>query len=137
MGSLAAAPSAHAENGRKRSLLEGAALGVVGGVVLDRALQGNGIAAQQPVVVAPAPVYVDQRPTYAVPQREYAPQRPAFEPARARPDPYFSNMSRLKAACDDGDTGSCIKFGIIIGEHKERKAEWRRNHPDMFEWDHG
>lgn len=136
MASLVASPSAHAENGRKRSLLEGAALGVVGGVVLDRVLQGNGIAVQQPAQAA-APVYVDQQPTYAVPQREYEPQRPAYVPVRARPDPYFNSMSRLKAACDDGDTGSCIKFGIIIGEHKERKAEWRRNHPDMFEWDHG
>ena len=131
---MSALAPAQAAEGRKKALITGLALGAVGGVVLDRVLQGNGAAAQP--ALAPAPVY-DPQPTYAVPQQPVYAPRPAYaQPVRARPDPYFNNMSRLKAACDDGDTGSCIKFGIIIGQHKEREAEWRRNHPDMFEWDH-
>ena len=107
-----AAP-ARAENGRNGALLGGVAAGLVGGVLLDRALQGG----------RPQPTY-DPQPTYSVPR-----------PVRVVEDPYIPRMSSLKAACDDGDTNACIRFGIIIGQHKERESQWRRQHPDMFAWD--
>jgi hypothetical protein len=25
-----------------------------------------------------------------------------------------------------------VRLGIIIGEHRERRDEWRREHPDVF-----
>ena len=109
---------AHAEDGRHRNLLGGLAVGLVGGVLLDRAIQGS---PGQPVAVQP--VY-DPQPTYSV-----------VRPVRVVEDPYLPRMSSLKMACDDGDTNACIRFGIIIGQHKEREAQWRRYHPDMFAWE--
>jgi hypothetical protein len=44
-------------------------------------------------------------------------------------------MLELRAACDDGDRRACIRFGIIIGENRERRAQWRRDNPDLFWWE--
>ena len=107
---------AQAEKGRNAALLGGLAAGVAGGVLLDRAIQGS--------QAQPAPVVYDRQPTYVV-------RRPVVVE-----DPYFPRMSGLKAACDDGDTHACIRFGILIGQHREREAQWRRQHPDMFAWEH-
>ena len=65
-----AAP-ARAENGRNGALLGGVAAGLVGGVLLDRALQGG----------RPQPTY-DPQPTYSVPR-----------PVRVVEDPYIPRMS--------------------------------------------
>jgi hypothetical protein len=37
--------------------------------------------------------------------------------------------------CDKGDRRACVRFGILIGENRERHAEWRRMHPEWFWWD--
>ena len=37
--------------------------------------------------------------------------------------------------CDKGDRRACVRFGILIGENRERHAEWRRLHPEWFWWD--
>jgi len=37
-------------------------------------------------------------------------------------------------SCNKGDRGACVRFGIILGEDKERRDEWRNSHPDMFVW---
>lgn len=107
---------AHAENGRNGALLGGIGVGLVGGVLLDRAIQGS---QQKPQPIVARPVY-DPEPTYVV-------RRPVV-----LEDPYIPRMSSLKSACDEGDTHACIRFGILIGQHKEREAQWRHQHPDMF-----
>ena len=112
---------AQAAEGRNGAVAAGLAAGVIGGVILDRTLLNGGQPQQAPV--AAQPVYVDPQPTYAV------------RPVRVAPDPYFNRMSGLKAQCDDGDTRACIRFGIIIGEHRERQAAWRRQSPDLFDYE--
>jgi hypothetical protein len=37
--------------------------------------------------------------------------------------------------CDKGDRRACVRFGILIGENRERHAEWRRMHPEWWWWD--
>jgi hypothetical protein len=50
-------------------------------------------------------------------------------------DEIRERMSELRTACEDGDRRACIRFGIIIGENRERRAQWRREQPDMFWWE--
>jgi hypothetical protein len=47
-------------------------------------------------------------------------------------DELRERMFGLRAACEDGDRRACVKLGIIIGENRERRAAWRREHPDLF-----
>lgn len=114
-----AAQPADAKNGRNGALLGGAAVGVVGGVLLNQALQGNAQAAPPPerVYVEPAPpppVYVERQPAY---------------------DPVYDRAARLHDGCDAGDRRSCIEFGILIGQNRERQASWKRRNSEMFAWD--
>jgi hypothetical protein len=44
-------------------------------------------------------------------------------------------MGMLRRQCEDGDTRACVQFGIIIGENRERRAQWRRDAPDLFWWE--
>ena len=43
-----------------------------------------------------------------------------------------TRMLELRQACEDGDTRACVKLGIIIGENRERRAQWRRENPEVF-----
>ena len=37
--------------------------------------------------------------------------------------------------CDRGDRKACVRFGIMIGENRERHAEWRKLHPEWWWWE--
>ncbi len=50
--------------------------------------------------------------------------------------PYEVEMFRLHEACRAGDRAACVHFGVIIGEHRERRAELERLHPEIFWWNH-
>jgi hypothetical protein len=41
-------------------------------------------------------------------------------------------MLQLREGCEDGDRRACVRLGIIIGENRERRAAWRREHPEVF-----
>jgi hypothetical protein len=41
-------------------------------------------------------------------------------------------MLRLREDCEDGDRRACVRLGILIGENRERRAAWRREHPEVF-----
>jgi hypothetical protein len=43
-------------------------------------------------------------------------------------------MFRLHKACEEGDRRACVHFGMIVGENKEHREEWRREHPEWFAW---
>ena len=58
------------------------------------------------------------------PERRYVPPPPR--------DELQSRMFRLHEACEDGDRHACVRFGIIIGENRERRAAWRHDHPELF-----
>jgi hypothetical protein len=47
-------------------------------------------------------------------------------------DEIRERMLGLRVACDEGDRRACVRLGIIIGEHRERREEWRRQHPEVF-----
>jgi hypothetical protein len=53
-------------------------------------------------------------------------------PARVRRDELRDRMLGLREACEDGDRRACVRLGIIIGENRERRAAWRREHPEVF-----
>jgi hypothetical protein len=106
---------AFAKDGRNGAFIGGAAAGVVGGVLLNQAIQNNAGAAE-PVYVEPA------EPRHARP----APV--AYDRERAR-------MRRLREACYDGNRNACIRFGMILGQNRERERQWRRSDPDFFAWE--
>jgi hypothetical protein len=37
--------------------------------------------------------------------------------------------------CDKGDRRACVRFGILIGENRQRHADWRRAHADWWWWE--
>jgi hypothetical protein len=43
-------------------------------------------------------------------------------------------MFRNHVACDRGDRAACVRFGILIGQNRERETEWRRTHPEWWWW---
>ena len=112
--SFGLAPIALAKDGRNGAFIGGAAAGVVGGVLLNQALQNNAGAA--PVYVEPAP------PRYA-------------EPAPVAYDREIEKMRRLRESCYDGSRRACIRFGMILGQNRERERAWRRSNPDFYAWE--
>jgi hypothetical protein len=75
------------------------------------------------VVVAP-----DYCATAAAAPVEVAPP----PPPRIVRDELRDRMLRLREDCEDGNRRACVRLGIIIGENRERRAAWRREHPDVF-----
>jgi hypothetical protein len=45
-------------------------------------------------------------------------------------------MRRLHFDCDHGDRRACVQFGVMVGENRERHAEWHRTHPEWWWWEH-
>ncbi len=39
---------------------------------------------------------------------------------------------RLHVECDRGDRRACVRFGILLGENRDRHEEWRHSHPEFF-----
>ncbi len=44
-------------------------------------------------------------------------------------------IRRLHFECDRGDRRACVRFGVMIGENRDRHAEWRHTHPEYFWWE--
>ena len=59
-----------------------------------------------------------------------------YLPARADAWEHEERMRRLHFDCDRGERRACVEFGILIGENRERHAEWRRSHPEWWWWEH-
>ena len=53
-------------------------------------------------------------------------------PPRVVRDELGDRMMQLREGCEDGDRRACVRLGIIIGENRERRASWRREHPEVF-----
>jgi hypothetical protein len=47
-------------------------------------------------------------------------------------DELQDRMLELRERCEDGDRRACVRLGILIGENRERRAAWRREHPEVF-----
>ena len=61
---------------------------------------------------------------------EVAPPHPPR--ARIVRDELRDRMLELRERCEDGERRACIRLGIIIGENRERRGAWRREHPEVF-----
>jgi hypothetical protein len=60
------------------------------------------------------------------------PDRRGPPPGAVVRDELRDRMLRLREECEDGDRRACVRFGIILGENRQRQAEWRRDHPEAF-----
>jgi hypothetical protein len=94
---------------------------VLSTVILPIALCGQSHA--QGLRIGPGGVEV------VVPERRGPPPRPIVR------DELQERMFRLREACEDGDRRACIRFGMILGENRERQAEWRRGNPEIFSFE--
>jgi hypothetical protein len=52
-------------------------------------------------------------------------------PPRYR-DELGDRLIEYREACEDSDRRACVRLGILIGENRERRAAWRREHPEAF-----
>jgi hypothetical protein len=59
---------------------------------------------------------------------------PVTTPARAQ-DAREAELVGFHQLCEKGDRRACVRFGILIGENKQRHADWRRAHADWFWWE--
>ena len=59
------------------------------------------------------------------PPRELERREPVRDELRER-------LFRLREECEDGNRRACVRYGIIIGENRGRREEWRRERPDLF-----
>ena len=57
---------------------------------------------------------------------------PAPPPAAMVRDELQDRMLQFRERCEDGDQRACVRLGILIGENRERRAAWRREHPEVF-----
>jgi hypothetical protein len=60
---------------------------------------------------------------------------PMSAPAHAQ-DARQAELIGYHVACNAGDRKACIRFGMLLGEMRERHAEWRRLHPEFWWWEH-
>jgi hypothetical protein len=60
------------------------------------------------------------------------PPPPHAAPRAVARDDLRERMLDLRERCDDGDRRACVRLGILIGENRERRAQWRREHPEVF-----
>jgi hypothetical protein len=47
-----------------------------------------------------------------------------------------AEMIGFHQLCDKGDRRACVRFGMMLGENRERHAEWRRLHREWWWWEH-
>jgi hypothetical protein len=66
------------------------------------------------------------------PRREVEPPPPPARRGAPPRDELRERMMEYRGACEDGDKRSCVRLGILIGENREKRAQWRREHPEVF-----
>jgi len=77
--------------------------------------------------------YVAVAPEYcAEPVAAPPPPPPPPRPAIVRGDELRDRMLQLREDCEADDRRACVRLGILIGENRERRAQWRREHPEVF-----
>lgn len=112
-------------------LTRAAALSVLGSILAAGAVQA------QSITVGPGGVRIDREappPVYVAPPPP-PPHGADFERREERRDELRERMMELRDRCDQGDRRACVRMGIIIGENRERRAQWRRENPEAFWWE--
>jgi hypothetical protein len=59
---------------------------------------------------------------------------PVSIPAHAQ-DARAAELVGYHQLCNNGDRKACIRFGMLLGEMKERHVEWRKAHPEFWWWE--
>jgi hypothetical protein len=90
--------------------------------------------AAQSIRLGPGGVEIRPAPEVEVVPEEAPPPRRIVRPAPPR-DELRSRMFQLREACEDGDRRACVRFGVIIGENRERRVQWRRENPELFSYE--
>jgi hypothetical protein len=91
-------------------------------------------ASAQSIRLGSGGVEIRPAPEVEVVPQEAPPPRRVVRPAPPR-DELRSRMFQLREACEDGDRRACVRFGVIIGENRERRAQWRRENPELFSFE--
>jgi hypothetical protein len=47
-------------------------------------------------------------------------------------DELRERMLQPREGCEDGNRRACARPGILMGENRERREAWRREHPKVF-----
>lgn len=95
--------------------------------------RGQGFTQQPGPPSGPAP---GQRgPQYGAQQPLPPPGQHGGPPPRGDGGDPRARMFELRERCEGGDTRACVRLGIIIGENRERRAQWQREHPELFWWE--
>ena len=47
-------------------------------------------------------------------------------------DEFGDRLMEFREGCEHGDRRACVRLGIMIGENRERRADWRREYPEAF-----
>jgi hypothetical protein len=155
---LAVAIAAPAQNAAAQNPLGGALLGGAAGAIIGGAAGGGKGAAIGAIIGGATGAIIasqgeqrpggyrfyqsacyQQRPDGAwvvVAPRFCAPPAPApvavVAPAPVVRDEFRDRLFELRGACEAGNRGACVRLGIVIGEHRERTALWRREYPEVF-----
>ena len=127
--------------GAAGAIIGGAATGKAGGAVaggIIGAAAGAAIASQGQA--RPGGYYYYQNGCYIrQPDGSWRTVAPGYCGARPAPayvapvrDELSVRMMDLRERCEDGDRRACVRLGILIGENRERRAAWRREHPEVF-----
>ncbi len=142
--------NAKAQDAVGGALLGGAAGAIIGGAATGKAggaVAGGVIGAATGAAIAsqgqarPGGYYYYQDGCYRRrPNGAWVAVAPDYcGPPRAAPvavapvrDELSDRMLNLRERCDDGDRRACVRLGILIGEHRERRAAWRHEHPEVF-----
>jgi hypothetical protein len=90
-------------------------------------------AAAQSIRLGPGGVEIRPAPEVEVMPEPAPPPRRVVRPAPR--DELRARVFELRGACEDGDRRACVRFGVIIGENRERRAQWRRENPELFSFE--
>ncbi len=87
-------------------------------------------------VTPQAPEVTEVEPTAPPPRRfEERHVEPRRGPVDSRWEAVREQMAEFRSGCEEGNRRACVRLGVIIGENRERRAQWSREHPEMFSWD--
>jgi hypothetical protein len=141
---------AKAQDALGGALLGGAAGAIIGGAATGKAggaVAGGVIGAAAGAAIAsqgqacPGGYYYYQNGCYmrrpgggwvAVAPDYCGPRRAPVAVVAPVRDELSDRMMDFRARCEDGDRRSCVRLGILIGENRNRREMWRREHPEVF-----
>jgi hypothetical protein len=78
----------------------------------------------------PDGAWVVVAPNYCAPAAPVAVVQPP--PRVVARDTLGEQMLQFRQECEEGERRACVRLGILIGENRQRREAWRREHPEVF-----